>query len=159
MEARRLRDYSIRVSQANRSELVVISYEIIIDSIHSANDNLKNENFYEYEKDLKRSQKMLNELMGSLDYQYMISRQLMSLYIYANGLIVESQYQKQTEHFPVIISIMEGLKAGFEGVSTQDSSQAVMQNTQKVYAGLTYGRYALNESFVGSDDSRRGFRA
>lgn len=34
-----------------------------------------------------------------------------------------------------------------------------MQNTQQVYAGLTYGRGTLNEVFMNPNEYARGFKA
>jgi flagellar protein FliS len=51
------------------------------------------------------------------------------------------------------------LKKGFVEVAKQDTRGPVMENTQQVYAGLTYGRNALNEVLVNANESSRGFRA
>ena len=48
------------------------------------------------------------------------------------------------------------MKESFLEVAKQDTSAPVMQNTQPVFAGLTYGRNSLNESLAG--DQNRGFK-
>lgn len=54
---------------------------------------------------------------------------------------------------------MESLHSAFEEVAKQDTSGAVMQNTQQVYAGLTYGKGKLNEVFMNGNERSRGFMA
>ena len=80
MDSGKLKAYTARVTQANRSELVVITYDVIIDSIEEAKKNFEAKDYLMYEKELKRVQKLLNELMGSLDHRFPISRDLLQLY-------------------------------------------------------------------------------
>lgn len=159
MESKKLQMYTARVTQANRSELVVITYDLILDSINCAKQAFQEKNNLEYEKELKRVQKLLNELMGSLDYQYPIARDLMQLYTYSNRNVVEAQFQKEPKKLDLVCSVIEKLKAGFEGVAKEDKSDAVMQNTQKLYAGLTYGKHSLEEVSLNANEATRGFRA
>ena len=49
------------------------------------------------------------------------------------------------------------LRDAYAQIVSQDESAPVMGHTQTVVAGLTYGKYALNESLSG-EDSNRGFR-
>ena len=50
-------------------------------------------------------------------------------------------------------------RAGFDGIKMQDTSGPVMQNVQQVYAGLTYGKGTLNETYLNVQDYNRGFQA
>ncbi|OYO98714.1 flagellar protein FliS, partial [Lachnotalea glycerini] len=45
----------------------------------------------------------------------------------------------------------------FTEVAKKDDSPVLMGNTQQVYAGLTYGKGSLTESFS-NQGSNRGFR-
>ena len=48
----------------------------------------------------------------------------------------------------------------FEQVAKQDTSGAVMANTQQIYAGLTYGKGTLNEVSMSLDgNTYGGFKA
>ena len=49
------------------------------------------------------------------------------------------------------------LRNSFEQVSKTDKSSPLMKNTQKVYAGITYGRGELSE--MADIDINRGFQA
>jgi flagellar protein FliS len=55
--------------------------------------------------------------------------------------------------------VIEKLRVGFEGIKNQDMSGPVMQNVQQVYAGLTYGKGKLNETYLNAQDYNRGFNA
>lgn len=159
MEREKLQMYTARITQANRSELVVITYDLILESIECAKQAFSEDNYVVYETELKRVQKLLNELMGSLNYQYPISKDLMQLYTYSNRRVVEALFQKKPESLDSVASVIEKLRTGFEGVAKEDKSSAVMQNTQKLYAGLTYGRNSLEEVSINMDEATRGFKA
>ena len=54
--------------------------------------------------------------------------------------------------------VMDELGDAFEQLAEQDKSKPLMGNTQKVIAGITYGKGTLNESLMGNQASR-GFWA
>ena len=51
----------------------------------------------------------------------------------------------------------EKLRNSFETAAADDKSAPLMDNAQKVYAGMTYGKGRLTESFI--NDDNRGFLA
>ena len=159
MDSGKLKAYTARITQANRSELVVITYDVIIDSIQEAKKSFEAEEYLMYEKELKRVQKLINELMGALDHRFPISRDLFQMYSFANRRVIDALFKRQPELLDTVVSIMGKLRVGFEGVAKEDKSGPVMGNTQKLYAGLTYGRHALDEVFVNANEANRGFRA
>ena len=159
MDSGKLKAYTARITQANRSELVVITYDVIIDSIEEAKKSFEAQDYLVYEKELKRVQKLLNELMGSLDHRFPVSRDLLQLYSFANRRVIDALFKRQPELLDTVVSIIGKLRIGFEGVAKEDKTGPVMGNTQKLYAGLTYGRHALDEVFVNANEANRGFRA
>jgi Flagellin-specific chaperone FliS len=159
MDKEKLQGYTARVTQANRSELVVIVYELILNGIEEAKAAYESCDLQTYEKELKRVQGFLNELMGSLDYQYIISFELIQLYQFVNKRIITAIIKRKPDTLDSAKVIMERLLVGFQEVANQDDSPPVMENTQQLYAGLTYGKGKLNEVFVNVNEHSRGFKA
>lgn len=157
MKKESMQAYSKRISQANRSELVVITYEILIEHIRNAQESFGNREAFV--TDLEQAQAFLKELMVSLDFTYEISNHLLSLYIFVNKQLIEAKQKNSCEILPRVQAMLEGLLSSFREVSKQDQSAPLMENTQKVYAGLTYGRGDVNETAVASCEENRGFRA
>lgn len=153
-----IQEYTARVSQASRSELIVIMYEIILGDITSAQNAYTDGNMEAYTKDLKHAQRFVNELMGALDYSYKISYELMSLYIFINKCIVSSIFKKEPEALGGVKNVLTKLLMGFEEVAKQDSSGSIMKNTQQLYVGLTYGKGVLNETYMDPFEQNRGFK-
>ena len=55
------------------------------------------------------------------------------------------------------IKMLIELKESYEKIASQDTSSPVMENTQMVYAGLTYGKNSLNID-LSDQGIDRGFR-
>ncbi len=154
-----IKAYTARISQASRSQLVVIMYEIILSDIESAKKHYEAGQIDSYTRELKHAQRFLNELMATLDYRYELSYQLMSLYIFINKTIITAIYQKKSDNLTDAEAILKILMDGFKGIIKEDKSGPVMQNTQQLYAGLTYGKGVLNETYLNPNEQSRGFRA
>ena len=159
MKREMIQEFSMRVTQASRSELIVIMYEIILREIEYAKEAFSAGDLVAYEKELTQAGRFVNELMGALDYSIGISYQLMSLYIFANKEMTAAKIQKQPELLEGVTEIFEKLLVGYQKVSEDDVSGPVMKNTQQVYAGLTYGKGTLNEMYVNGNEARRGYMA
>lgn len=158
MDKDRQKDYARRVSQANKTELVVITYDIIIGEIDDARLMLGDGRIDSARDSLGCALRFLAELMSSLDFKYGISKKLMSLYEYVQRILVASQVSGTDKGLESAGNVLEGLRCSFHEIASQDKSEPVMQNTQSIYAGLTYGRGSLNEMNM-TDGTNRGFLA
>lgn len=159
MEKEKLQEFATRVTQANRSELVVIIYEAAIASIELGKSCLLDSNLPEARKEIDRARGFIEELMCSLDMKYTISHYLRQLYIYAGNELCQGIALRQPESFDHALDILKKLLLAFQEVAKQDSSAPVMENTQQIYAGLTYGRGSLNETVAMDLDRSRGYEA
>ena len=159
MTQEQIQTYTLRVSQASPCELVVIMYDIILDDVKNARTAKNAGNEKQYQEDLSHAVKFVNELMGALDFSQTISFRLMSLYIYVNKMLVKARVSGKWDSLNEVEQVIEKLRAGFDGIKNQDTTGPVMQNVQQVYAGLTYGKGTLNETYLNAQDFNRGFNA
>ena len=159
MTQEQIQTYTLRVSQASPCELVVIMYDIILDDIKNAKEAKAAGDEKQYQADLVHAGKFVNELMDSLDFSEQISFRLMSLYIYVNKMLVKARVSRKWDSLNDVEMVIEKLRAGFDGIKNQDTTGPVMQNVQQVYAGLTYGKGKLNETYLNAQDFNRGFNA
>lgn len=151
--------FATRVTQANCTEMVVIMYEIILSDIKAAKESYDKDDMKQFIQEVKHGQKFLNELMATLDYQYGIARDLMSLYLFVNKAFITAVLKKLPDSLMEAEPVLEILLQGFREISKQDKTGPVMRNTQQVYAGLTYGKGVLNETYVDPNQQSRGFKA
>lgn len=158
MDRNRQKDFARRVSQANKTELVVITYDIIISEINQAKACLTSGDREGVREALGSAQRFLAEMMSALDFRYGIAKRLMSLYEYVQRVLVASHVSGEDRGLEDAVNVLKGLRSSFAEIAAQDESGAVMENTQSVYAGLTYGRTSLNEMNM-TDGTNRGFLA
>lgn len=151
-------EYAARVAQANKSELVVIIYELFLQCVQEAQQQFDNQDLEGAVAKVKKAQAYLQELMGSLDFQYEISFRLNAIYRFVNEQLILAVIRRKPVEFSSVIENMTSLKKAFEEVAKQDSSAPLMENTQQVYAGLTYGKGSLNEVFINDNENSRGYR-
>ena len=151
MEQDTIKNFTARISQANRSELIVILYDIAIQDIREAMET-------SCMRTIEHASKCVNELIVSLDYSYEISFELLRLYRYVNERLLRAKSSKESDLLVDALEVMQELRVSFVEVAKQDTSDPVMRNTEQVYAGLTYSRGVLNEARLYTT-GERGFRA
>ena len=157
MQKEAVQAFTARITQASKSELIVILYEMILTEIKEAEEAFERKDMEAFDKELKQAQKYLGELMAALDYRYKLAYDLASLYQYVNERIINAMIRKKPDSLKSAVSVLQKLLTGFEWVSREDTSGPMMRNTQQLYAGLTYGKGTLNETYIDPNDGNRGF--
>jgi len=145
MTKEEMNGYSYRVTQASRTQLVVIMYDVALNYLTDSMNYFEKLDIESFRDDIKKAQRVINQLTSVLDLQYEISLELMRLYIYMNNVLVRSSIRKEVDEINVVMGMLQKLRIAFEKVSDQDKSGPMMVNTQQVYAGLTYSNGGLNE--------------
>jgi flagellar protein FliS len=159
MKREAIQVFATRVTQASKSELIVILYEMILDEIKEAKGSYEMGDLITFDKELKKAQKYITELTAALDCSYAISYDLLSLYLYVNKRIITAIMKRNPVSLDSAETVLKKLLIGFEGVSKNDTSGPMMRNTQQLYAGLTYGKGILNETYIDPNNRNRGFIA
>ena len=124
-------EYTLRISQANKTQLITILYEMVLLYIDEAKDALTRDERMEYKGAIRKIRGCMNELTASLNFDYELAHNLLQLYLYVNRELVKASTHYDAENL-----------------------DAMNINTQTVYAGLTYGRNHLTENVAGSDINR-----
>lgn len=156
MTREKKQDFILRISQSNRSQLVVIIYEIILTYLEEAKVAYEKKDMEEFRESIRKAQPFVSELMEALDFKYAISIELLQLYLYVNKALVRSILRREKRNLESAIVVLETLKVGFIGVSEQDDSAPLIQNAQQIYAGLTYSKGSLTETLK-DENLSRGF--
>ena len=147
--------FTRRLSQCNQSGLILITYEIFFAYADDAKKAIEMQDREGLRESIRKAQRTIDELINSLDFSYELSKTLYPIYTYCKRELSKVLYEFKTERLKDTRKIMEKLYNAFEEAAKQDMSAPLMQNTQKIYAGMTYGRNNLTESFL--DNTHRGF--
>ncbi len=154
-----IKDFTLRISTANKCGLIVILYDAILTDIRAARKCHLNNDMAGFRKEVLDAGRFLNELISCLNFEQEMAYQFMRLYSYCNQRMAYALAGNHVEALNIIEEIITKLRLSFEKLEEQDKSGPMMQNTQAVYAGLTYGRGTLNETYVDPKDYNRGFSA
>lgn len=155
MNKEKIRDYSVKISQSSKTELVVIMYEIAIEYIEEALTYYEDKDTDGYRNALGKARMVVQELGAALDMKYPVSKQLMSIYLFVNKALIRADMRNDMTELKRIEGIFERLRDTFIQISQSDTSGPVLENAQQVYAGMTYSKSSLNEDVY--TDTGRGF--
>ena len=140
-------EYTRRITSANRTGIIVITYEIALGYLADAREAAKNGDKEACRLEIKRAGKCVEELLGALNYDYAISLNLMRIYNYVLECFRQASYSMDMSKLDDPESILGRLKKSFGEVAKTDTSGPMMSGVDEVYDGLTYnakGRTNLN---------------
>ena len=147
--------FTLRITSANSTELVEILYEMLLEYVNDAKCAIEKKDLNETHDSIRKARGCLKELMESIDFTDELSGNFLSLYAYVNKELLLAEIRKDVNIFDNVKTVIEPLRDTYIEISKMDSSGPVMQNTQKVTAGLTYSKNNINESL--DEQSNRGF--
>ncbi len=157
MQAEQIQSFTRRLSQCNKGEMIVIIYDIYFAYANDAMCAFRKKDYDAYKKAIHSAQNTLTELMKALDFSYEISRNLYALYMFSRNQLSRALYEFREDGILEAEKVLKRLYASFVAVAKEDTSEPLMSNAQQVYAGMTYGKSDLNETYRELDHARGFF--
>lgn len=157
MKNEKKQEFTLRISQANKTEMLVIIYDILLEYLGDTKLAKEAEDKDAFRMAISNSRSCVQELVDSLHFEFELASAFFQIYLYLNRELVAAESKYTIEPIENMIGIIEKLQITYKEAAKTDESEAVMGNTQQVYAGLTYGRGSLNES-MGNPMENRGYR-
>ena len=151
-------EFTRRITQANKSQLVVILYDLFFYYIDEAKEILSQGEKKEFSASLDRAHACLNELIGSLHMEQPLAESICKVYFFVSGQIGLARGKESDAPLSDAVRLMDKLYQTYKADSACDTSGPVMGNVQTVVAGMTYGRSDVTESCQAADYNR-GFWA
>lgn len=147
-----IRTYSYRISQANRSQLVVVIYDLAIDYLKEA---CQLEKVEEKRHNIVNAGRAIDQLIVGLNMEFDLSQNLFIIYNHIKRSLISASVKLDNGELERVIALLSKLRKSFYEVSKADESAPLMKNTQNVYAGLTYSRLGACESVT--NNTNRGY--
>ena len=157
MKLEKKKEYKERIIAANRSELIVIMYEMLFSYMEDIYEGIDSDEWVDAKEAISHSEAVVRRLMDDLDFNYEISKELYPLYDFVLRRLSMARVKKSKEPVNEAEKILKNLYKGMLEMAAKDKSPALMQNREDMYVGLTYGRNSLNEISTGVN--KRGFYA
>lgn len=159
MTKEQIQEYTLRISQANHSGLILVLTDICITYINDSIKCYADSDAIGYKSNIDQALKAQNELIDCFNPADTLGREVVVLLRYIYGRLVSSQVKSRPVDLEATVDMLGRLKVSFEKLHEIDDEGPVMKNTHQVYAGLTYGKGSLNESVAGADVASRGYFA
>ena len=157
MSSEKKQEYTLKITQANKSQLVVILYEMALTYMAEAKEEFDKNNRKEFRQAIARTRGCINELMNSLCFEYELAIRILQLYIFVTKELARAEVRMSLEHIKNAENVIIELHRAYREVSLQDDSQPIMENAQIVYSGLTYDRKSALDSLC--NNMNRGYSA
>ncbi|MCL2050577.1 MAG: flagellar protein FliS [Lachnospiraceae bacterium] len=156
MTSEKKQEFTLKITQANKTQLIVILYEMALTYMAEAEEAFKANNRKDFRQAISRTRGCINELMASLNFEYKLAIRILELYMFVCKELARAEVRMSFEHIENSAKIIRELLNAYREISQKDDSLPVMQNAQIVYSGLTYDRNNVVDSL--SHSSNRGFR-
>ncbi len=151
-------EFTLRITQANKTQLITILYEMVLLYVDEAEDALSAGDKTLFKAAVRKIRGCMNELTASLNFDYEIAQNLLQLYLYINRELVKASLHFDKENLEHVRMVIGELQKAYKQIESLDTSGPVMGNSQTVYAGLTYGKNTLTEN-ISDPTVNRGFLA
>ena len=153
-----IQSFTYRISNANKTEMIAILYDIGSTYATDAEDCLKSGNKEGFRANINNVRNTIKELMASVDTSTDLGMTFLSLYVFCNKQLTKAFLDYDSEALDVVKDMFGELGEAYHSASGLDRSKPVMENAETVYSGLTYNKSLSPESMT-SGSSNRGFLA
>ncbi len=119
-----------QIETASPVKLIVILYEIIINSIEQAKSYMAEKKYDLVNKELSRAQDGIIELIAALDFDKGgdIAKNLYSIYLFCSRRLFEGNIEKNPQMLDEVKNILSNLKEAWERIATMVSEETTTQS-------------------------------
>ncbi len=150
----KIQEFTLRISGANKTAMIVILYDIALTYAEDAVKEAENGDRKAFRTEIERLRNTIRELMDSVNTSADMGMNILQLYIFCNRELTKAYLDCDREPVEHVVSILTKLREAYEEVSRHDTTGPIMENTEKIYSGLTYDRNKGLTDVSGRDQSR-----
>lgn len=157
MNKEAIKTFSYRISQASKTELVVIMYDMAQEYLKDAIQALNDDDKIGFCNNIRQVKRVIDELSSGLDMQYEIANELFVLYMQADKILIRCLARMDNQGLDKVENMLNKLRESFYKLSKDDDSGPVLKNVQQVYAGLTYSSAGGSNEIYNDPVNNRGY--
>ncbi len=154
MDKEKISEFTRRISQCNKSGLTLITYEILFSYLKEAGEAHRRQEYEGFRQSVRKASDCLNRLMETLNFNYEISRELYPIYRFCRDELSMAVVKNDAERLETVEQNLKKLYEAFSEASKEDHSSPLMQNSEKVIAGMTYQKNDLTENYAIGEENR-----
>lgn len=146
--------FTLRITQANPTQLIVILYEMLLCYLEEGKQAHAVQDRRNFREAIRKARGCMNELLHSLHMEYELASNLLQLYLYCVRRLAFAEVRNDAQPLEEIAKVIQPLRDAYAQVAEQNLQGPVMNNSQTVYAGLTYSRNTLTENMTDQGANR-----
>lgn len=154
MTSEKKQEFTLRISNANKTQMITILYEILMCYADDAIDMLGEGKREDALTCIDKAQSCLDELIRSVDRRLELGKNLHRIYLFSKKELTVAGATGSMNKIWRVKQNIKTLHEAYKELEQYDTTGPMMDNCQSVYAGLTYGKSALNESIAASSYNR-----
>ena len=140
-------EYVEKIATASPLRLVIINFEILFDYLEESKKTINDDKSFDF--NIFKARQFFFFFICSLDMQYEISSYLLTLYNYADRKIAKFLFSKNLKDLEDATNVLKNIMSGFEQIEDKEKDKTpIMENTDTIYAGLTYGKDGQLQEFI-----------
>ena len=147
------KEFTLKITQANRTRIVVLTYELALTYMEDARNATNREDFT---RGIQHAKSCIDQLRGVLDYSQEIALYLYRIYNYISLVLDRAMIRNNAALLDEAENLITKLHDAFDKIAEEDHSAPEMKNIETVYSGLTYGKSGAEENVAAGN---RGFSA
>ena len=147
------KEFTLKITQANRTRIVVLTYELALQYIDDARNAYDRDSF---QRGVMHAKSCIEQLRNVLDYSQEIALYLYRIYNYITLLLDKALIRQNACTLDEVENLLTKLHDAFDEIAAKDESAPEMTNIETVYSGLTYGKSGVQDNV---SSAARGFRA
>lgn len=143
--------------------LVKITYELLLESLSSANAEIDTDN-ESAGRHIIHAQKILRTLMSGLNMEIDLSSELLDIYMYISSILIDCQIKSHRDSQKDVVKeniahVTELLNSLLDGINAvPDTDKPALDMSQKIFAGMTYGKDGNMTELI-TEDSAKVYKA
>lgn len=147
-------EFTLRITQANATEMIVILYDMTLMYIEEAKEADSMGDATAYREGIRKIRACINELIQSLHLEYEIAGNLYKLYLFCIRRLAYAEVRKDARVLGEVETVIVQLRDAYAQIAPQNTAAPVMSNAETVYTGLTYGKGALTKDMTNQSSNR-----
>ena len=152
--------YIMRISGASPVQLVVISFELMVQFLSESIACADAEDKENFRANLQKAKNTLEQLIQSLDFSVPLSQEFHDIYRYSYKLLSDVHFSSDMKAacaaVKEVLELMQMLLEGWR--ETAEKHDTTESDAPKVYTGLTYGRDGQANEYI-EENTDRGYMA
>ena len=144
--------YKMRITQAGIAEMTVVMLEMEMQWIDEALEAYQTQNMEVFIACVEKAQAVQVELMNVMNMENPTAAEVYSVFAFINKQLILAKIKRIPLDIERCKTMLEKYHASFQAIAATDHGGKVMAQSEKVYAGLTYGTGGLVESSMGGTE-------